>query len=60
MFLEVGYAWGVGKPTILAFAAGSEPAFDVRTQRIIRYDRIGQLKAMLHSELSGLAANGVF
>ncbi len=60
VFLEVGYAWGVGKPTILALKTGTEPAFDVRTQRIIRYERIGELKAMLHNELRGLAGEGVF
>lgn len=58
--LEVGYAWGVGKPTILAMKADAEPAFDVRTQRIIRYDRIGQLKQLLNGELRGLASKGIF
>jgi hypothetical protein len=60
VFLEVGYAWGVGKPTILVLAETSEPPFDVRGQRIVRYGRIGVLKSMLTAELRELASKGVF
>jgi hypothetical protein len=58
VFLEVGYAWGVGKPTILALSEAIEPPFDVRGQRIVRYGRIGALKVMLTNELKALASAG--
>ena len=60
VFLEVGYAWGVGKPTILVLAETSEPPFDVRGQRIVRYGRIGALKAKLTAELKELGSKGIF
>jgi hypothetical protein len=58
VFLEVGYAWGVGKPTILLLSEATDPPFDVRGQRIVRYGRIGALKTMLTSELKALASAG--
>lgn len=59
VFLEVGYAWGMGRPTILALAEGADAPFDVRGQRILRYNRIGDLKLKLQSEVSALMAEGV-
>jgi hypothetical protein len=58
VFLEVGYAWGVGKPTILVLSETTDPPFDVRGQRIVRYGRIGALKTMLTAELKALASAG--
>lgn len=54
VYLEVGYAWGVETPTILA-ARDEEPLpFDVRGERVLLYDRIYRLKAMLSEELQRL------
>src|ERR1051326_3548309 len=36
VYLEVGYAWGCGKPTILLARDGEELKFDVRGQRCLR------------------------
>lgn len=57
VFLEVGYAWGVQKPTILLLHDEQEPPFDVKNQRLIRYSRVGQLKVLLTKEIQGLLAN---
>jgi hypothetical protein len=59
VFLEIGYAWGVGRPTILALYRESEPPFDVRGHKILRYGRIGELKAIVATELAGLARQGI-
>lgn len=56
VFLEVGYAWGVKKPTILALREGVDAPFDVRGQKMLRYNRLGELKTCLASELSALPA----
>jgi hypothetical protein len=60
VFLEIGYAWGLGKPTILALNLASEPPFDVRGHKILRYARIGELKSIVSTELAGLAGQGIF
>ena len=57
VFLEVGYAWGVRKPAVLLLKEGQDAPFDVRSQRLIRYSRIGDLKATLSRELKGLLVN---
>lgn len=59
VFLEVGYAWGVKKPAVLVLKEGQEAPFDVRSQRLIRYTRLGQLKSSLANELRGLLASSV-
>jgi hypothetical protein len=59
VFLEVGYAWGVERPTILALHETSEPPFDVRGHKILRYSRIGELKSMVAAELTGLSQQGI-
>lgn len=59
VFLEVGYAWGKGKPTILLAHQDLELPFDVRGHKCLRYESIKQLEALLASELQGLAAQGV-
>ena len=54
VFLEIGYSWGVGRPTILVYQDGGPAPFDVRGQRQIRYASIGDLEDKLFSELKGL------
>jgi hypothetical protein len=55
VFLEVGYAWGKGIPTVL-LAASEEPLkFDVRGQRCLRYSSIKDLEEKLRKELVALA-----
>lgn len=59
VFLEIGYSWGVRRPTILVSQAGGEHPFDVRGQRHIRYKNIGDLEEQLSRELSSLRHQGV-
>ncbi len=54
VFLEVGYAWGVGKPKILLLHSQSNAPFDVSGHKLIRYNRIGELRTQLESSLRGL------
>jgi len=55
VYLEIGYAWGRGIPTVLLCSDNCEDlAFDIRGQRIIRYGRIRDLEAKLNAELGGL------
>jgi hypothetical protein len=54
VYLEVGYAWGIERPVILALGEGHSPPFDVQSQRIVRYGRIGELKNRLSLELKAL------
>jgi nucleoside 2-deoxyribosyltransferase len=59
VFLEIGYAWGLGKPTLLVVKKGSELPFDVRGQRCIQYTSISNLRALLTEELKQLKVQGV-
>ena len=52
VYLEVGYAWGVGVPTILLLNNGSELKFDVQGQRCLKYKRIKDLEKLLENELA--------
>jgi len=54
VYLEVGYAWGCGKPTILLVRDSAELKFDVKGQRCLVYKRIKDLEANLHNELKSL------
>ena len=54
VFLEVGYAWGCGVPTVLLRREGDADVFDVRGQRQIRYDTIKNLAQQLSKELTAL------
>ncbi len=58
VFLEVGYAWGLGKPTVLILREGVEPPFDVQSHRILRYSRLGELRKLVERELAGLVSAG--
>ncbi len=57
VFLEVGYAWGVGVPTVLIVnevqlkdGDGGVP-FDVRSQRYLAYELLHELRPRLTDEL---------
>jgi hypothetical protein len=59
VYLEVGYAWGKGRPTILLVNNEQELRFDVRGQRCLTYERIKDLEEALIRELDGLKAQGI-
>jgi len=54
VYLEVGYAWGAGVPTVLLVRDQGTLKFDVRGQRCLPYDRIKDLEIALTKELSAL------
>jgi len=56
VYLEVGYAWGCGKPTILIVRETEDLKFDVRGQRCLIYKSIKSLEDMLRKELAFLAS----
>jgi hypothetical protein len=49
VYLEIGYAWGKGRPTILL--SKEETTFDTRNQKILRYSSIKELSNKLTKEL---------
>lgn len=51
VYLEVGYAWGCGVPTILLVQDTAELKFDVQSQRCIAYKKIKDLEERLGKEL---------
>ncbi len=52
VYLEVGYAWGRNKPTILLVRDVSELRFDVQGYRCLIYRSIRELEALLSAELA--------
>lgn len=54
VYLEVGYAWGRGRPTLLIARSGDDLKFDVRGQRCIIYDNIYDLSKKLSNDLKAL------
>ncbi|MCK4793620.1 MAG: hypothetical protein KAV87_58365 [Desulfobacteraceae bacterium] len=54
VYLEVGFAWGCGIPTILLVQDTDGLKFDVRGQRCLIYKRIKDLEKKLKEELSEL------
>jgi hypothetical protein len=54
VYLEVGYAWGRGRPTILIANEAEELPFDVRGHRCLKYRRIKQVEQELKDHLRGL------
>ena len=54
VFLEVGYAWAKDIPTILILHQDSQVPFDVSGHKILRYNRLGELKNMLTREIQDL------
>lgn len=54
VYLEVGFAWGCGRPTVLLCRDASELKFDVKGQRCLVYKKIKDLEEALKKELEGL------
>lgn len=54
VYLEVGYAWGKGKPTLLVAKQGDQLPFDVRGQRCVMYEGIRDLEQKLQTDLKRL------
>ncbi len=54
VYLEVGYAWGCEKQTVLLVGDANELKFDVKGQRCLIYSGIRELEEMLHKELEKL------
>lgn len=52
VYLEVGYAWGRGRPTILLVRDVKELRFDVAAHRVLPYASIRQLETLLTTELA--------
>src|SRR5205085_7405644 len=57
VYLEVGYAWGVGVPTVLVVKNTDHLKFDVRGQRCLVYTKIQDLEDKLTRELQNLRGN---
>ena len=58
VYLEVGYAWGIGKPTVLIVKEDEKLKFDVQGQRCLVYKNIKHLEDLLTKEIKGLMDNG--
>lgn len=56
VYLEVGYAWGKGIPTLLVAKKGEDLKFDVKTQKCIYYKNITDLKKQLANYMHALVA----
>ena len=54
VYLEIGYAWGKGRPTVLLTPSIQEVAFDVQGHRCLIYESIQDLEAQLTKELASL------
>ncbi len=56
VYLEVGYAWGRGRPTILLVRDLKELRFDVQGYRCLAYSSIRHLEQLLTAELASLGS----
>jgi hypothetical protein len=56
VYLEVGYAWGHQRPTVLLTRDLNDLKFDVRGQRCVTYKRIRDLEENLKRELAEMAS----
>jgi nucleoside 2-deoxyribosyltransferase len=54
VYLEVGYAWGLKKKTVLLIKDPKELKFDIRGQRCLPYTSIKDLENKLKNELTNL------
>jgi hypothetical protein len=54
VYLEVGYAWGCNKQTILLVQDSTELKFDVKAQRCLVYSGIKELEELLQKELENI------
>ena len=59
VYLEVGYAWGKKKPTVLLIKKGEKPEFDLSSEKYIEYDTITQVEETLKREINGLKEKGI-
>jgi hypothetical protein len=59
VYLEVGYAWGVGVKTVLLVNDAAQLKFDVKGQRCLTYKRIKHLEQSLEQELVALSENNL-
>lgn len=59
VYLEVGYAWGKGIPTVLLAAEAADLRFDVKGQRCLIYKSIRTLEELLTRELRNLRGKAV-
>ena len=57
VYLEVGYAWGLKKPTILLVQNVGELKFDIKGQRCLVYKKVSELEDKLCQELKNLKSN---
>jgi hypothetical protein len=58
VYLEVGYAWGKGVPTLLIAQKGQELLFDVKTHRCIYYKNISDLRRQLANLMPDVLKDG--
>ena len=58
VYLEVGFAWGCGVPTVLLANDANDLKFDTRGQRCLTYTKIKDLEEKLALELNSLHKNG--
>jgi hypothetical protein len=56
VYLEVGYAWGKGRPTLLLLRQGENLRFDVQGHRCLFYKNISDLAKKLEDDLGKLTA----
>lgn len=54
VYLEVGYAWGLNKKTVLLIKDANELEFDTRGQRCLQYTTIKDLENKLKNEIASL------
>ncbi len=54
VYLEVGYAWGLGKRTVLLASEAAELTFDVKSQKCLIHKKIKDLRDALAAELGRL------
>ena len=57
VYLEVGYAWGCGVPTVFLVKNPDQLKFDVKGQRCLVYKSIKNLEEQLTNELRNLTDN---
>jgi hypothetical protein len=55
VYLEIGFAWGIGKPTILLAKSNTELKFNVHGQKCLLYNSIKDLETKLGSEIRVLS-----
>jgi hypothetical protein len=55
VYLEIGYAWGIGQKTVLLIQDPEELKFDVQGQRCLVYDGIKELEELLQEELNNMS-----